>query len=130
MSKVQLSDRSNRTQCCQRLATAAIFVQKKMCCPGAMMKRWAPPTRNTLQHNTASITKDLICLMLSSVCFSKIYYALKEIKMLELETLLMFMNTVLVLIRLWPQIFKKWLKPYFKISLRKRLNFTTKIANF
>ena len=52
--------RSNRTQCCQRLATAATFPQKELCCPATMTLRWAPPTRYTLQRNAASIMKDLI----------------------------------------------------------------------
>ena len=46
-SEVQISGRSNRTQCCQRLATAAIFLQKKLCCLVAMTRRWAPQTRHT-----------------------------------------------------------------------------------
>ena len=32
----------------------------KLCCPGAMTRRWAPTTRYTLRRNTASIMKDLI----------------------------------------------------------------------
>ena len=52
--------RSNRTQCCQRLATAATFLRKELCCPGAMTQRWAPPTRYTLRRIRASIMKDLI----------------------------------------------------------------------
>ena len=39
-----ISGRSNRTQCCHRLATAATFVQKLLCCAGAKTRRWAPPT--------------------------------------------------------------------------------------
>ena len=53
---------TNRTQCCQRLATAATFLRKKLCCPGAMTRRWAPQTRYTLRRITASIIKDLIDL--------------------------------------------------------------------
>ena len=34
-SKVQISGRSNWTHCCQRLATAVIFLQKELCCPQA-----------------------------------------------------------------------------------------------
>ena len=63
-SEVQNSGRSNRTQCCQRLATAATFLQKELCCPGAMMRRWAPPTRYTLQRITASIMKEMRDLFL------------------------------------------------------------------
>ena len=44
----------------QRLATAATFLQKKLCCPGAMTRRWAPPTRYTLWRYAASIIKNLI----------------------------------------------------------------------
>ena len=40
--------RSNWRQCCQRLATAARFLRKKPCCPGAMTRRWAPNTRYTI----------------------------------------------------------------------------------
>ena len=57
----QISDRANRTQCCQRLATAATFLRMKLRCPGAMTRRLAPPTRYSLRRNTASIMKDLIC---------------------------------------------------------------------
>ena len=57
-SEVQTLGQSNRTQCCQRLTTAATFLQKMLCCPGAM--RWAAQTRYTLWRNTASIMKDLI----------------------------------------------------------------------
>ena len=56
----QLSGQSNRTQCCQWLATAATFLQKKLCCSGAMTQRWAPQTHYTLRRNRASIMKDLI----------------------------------------------------------------------
>ena len=31
--QVQISGRSNLTQCCQRLATAATFLRKELCCP-------------------------------------------------------------------------------------------------
>ena len=44
----------------QRLATAATFLRKELCCPGAMTRRWAPPTRYTLRRYAASIIKDLI----------------------------------------------------------------------
>ena len=59
-SEVRISGRSNRTQCCQWLAYAAIFLRRKLCCPGAMTRRWAPSTRFTLRRNTTSIMKDLI----------------------------------------------------------------------
>ena len=36
------------------------FLRKELCCPGAMTRRWAPPTRYTLRRNPASIMKDLI----------------------------------------------------------------------
>ena len=58
--------RSNPTQCCQQLATAATFLRKELCYPGAMTRRWAPPTRYTLRRNTASIMKDLIWFDLRS----------------------------------------------------------------
>ena len=45
---------------CQLLATASTFLLKNLCCPGAMMRKWAPPTCYTLRRNTASIMKDLI----------------------------------------------------------------------
>ena len=61
-SEIQISGRSNQTHCCQRLATAATFLQKKLRNPGAMTWRWAPPTRYTLRRNTASIMKDLILI--------------------------------------------------------------------
>ena len=52
----------------------------------------------------------------------------REIKMLEQETLF-------ILVHIWcyanmPQMFKKWAKPYFKVFLRKSLNFRTKIKKF
>ena len=36
---------------CQRLAIAATFFRKKLCCPGAMTPRWAPPNRYTLRRD-------------------------------------------------------------------------------
>ena len=57
-SEIQNLSRSNRTQCCQRLAATATFFQKELCCPGAMT-RWAPQTRYTLWRKS-SIMKDLI----------------------------------------------------------------------
>ena len=42
---------------CQRLATAATFLRKKLRCPGAITRRWAPPTRYTLRRITASVMK-------------------------------------------------------------------------
>ena len=59
-SEVQISGQSNRTQCCQRFATAATILQKKLCYPGAMTRRWAQQTRYTLWRVTASIMKDSI----------------------------------------------------------------------
>ena len=55
--------RSNRTQCCQWLTAAATFLRKKLCCPGAITRRLALPTRYRLQGNTASIMKDLMWLI-------------------------------------------------------------------
>ena len=60
---VQILRWSNRTQCCQQLATAATFLQVEPCCPGAMTRRWTPQTCYTLPHNTASIMKDLILIL-------------------------------------------------------------------
>ena len=40
-SEVQISGQSNRTQCCQRLATAATFLRKELRCLDAMTRRWA-----------------------------------------------------------------------------------------
>ena len=59
-SEIQIWGRSNRTQCCQRLATVATFLQMKLCCPDTMTRKWAPPTRYTLRRNAASMMKDLI----------------------------------------------------------------------
>ena len=53
-------------------------------------------------------------MTLSSVAFQKYIIALKEIKMLKLETLLMLVNNVL---RVWPHKFKKWTKPDLEIFL-------------
>ena len=50
----------DQTQCCQWLATAAAFLRKELCCLGAMMRRWAPPTRYMPRRITASIMKDMI----------------------------------------------------------------------
>ena len=50
MSEVQILGRSNRTQCCQRLVTAAAFLRKELCCLGAMTRRWAPA--NSLHTST------------------------------------------------------------------------------
>ena len=58
--EVQILGRSNRTQCCQRLTTAATFLRKELCCLGAMTWRWAPLTRYTFQRIIARIMKDLI----------------------------------------------------------------------
>ena len=48
MSEVEISGRSNRTQSCQQFAIAATFLQKGLCCPGAMTQRGVPSTRYTL----------------------------------------------------------------------------------
>ena len=55
------------TQCCQLLITAATFLRKELCCSGVMTRSWAPQTRYTLRHNTASITKDLVWLIRKKV---------------------------------------------------------------
>ena len=60
-----------------RLATAAAFLQKKLCSPGAMTQRWALPTRYTLCHNTARIIKKLISLE-SSCTLPRIYRNCKQ----------------------------------------------------
>ena len=54
---IQILGRSNRTQCRQRFATAAIFPQKKLAYPEAMTRKWAPQTRYTLLRNTVNIEK-------------------------------------------------------------------------
>ena len=59
-SEVQISGRSNRTHYCQRLATAATFLQKKLCCPCVMTRRWAPPTCYTFRRSTARLMKHFI----------------------------------------------------------------------
>ena len=56
---VQISGRSNRTQRCQRLTTAATFLWKELHCQGTTTQRWAPQTLYTLRRNTASIMKGL-----------------------------------------------------------------------
>ena len=56
MSEVQISSRSNWTQSCQRLATAATFLRKELCFSGAMTRRWAPQTCYRLPRNTTSTT--------------------------------------------------------------------------
>ena len=48
---------SVKLESCQRLATAATFLRKKLCCPGAMSRQWAPQTRFTLRRNTARVIK-------------------------------------------------------------------------
>ena len=40
-SEVQVSGRSNRAQCCLQLANGTTFLQRELCCPGAMMRSWA-----------------------------------------------------------------------------------------
>ena len=48
---------SVKLESCQRLATAATFLRKKLCCPGARSRQWAPQTRFTLRRNTARVMK-------------------------------------------------------------------------
>ena len=62
-----LDDRSNRSQCCHRLATAATF-RKELCCPGSMTRIWAPPTCYTLRHNTVRIMKGLFLVTSKCEC--------------------------------------------------------------
>ena len=59
-SEVQISGLSNRTECCQQLATAATFLRKELCCTGAMTRRWGSQPRYTFRRNTTSIMKDMI----------------------------------------------------------------------
>ena len=47
-----------RLKCCQKLTPAVTFLQKELCCPGAMARIWAPSIHYMIRHNTAS--KDLI----------------------------------------------------------------------
>ena len=50
-------------QCCQRLATAATFLQKEQSSLGAMTRKWAPANSlHAFQCNTASIKKSLILI--------------------------------------------------------------------
>ena len=37
-----------------RLATAITFIQKKLCCSGAMTRSWAVQSRYVFRHNFAS----------------------------------------------------------------------------
>ena len=68
--------------------------------------------------------------MLSSVCFSRIYYR-KETKMLKLETLFMLVNAVLYeygprfCVYDYTYCLQKWveLKPHLKVFLRKSFKF-------
>ena len=48
---------SVKLESCQWLATAATFLRKELCCPGAMSRQWAPQTRFTLRRNTARVIK-------------------------------------------------------------------------
>ena len=50
---LKFKSRLNGTQCFQRLATTAIFLRKELGWPGAMPRRWASLTRDTLWYNTA-----------------------------------------------------------------------------
>ena len=54
----------NQTQSCQRLATTATFLRKERCCLAGMTWKRAPQTRYMLWHNTVSIMKDLIIIMI------------------------------------------------------------------
>jgi len=46
---------------------------QELCCLGAMMQRWAPPTRYTLQRNTARKMKGLV------FCFIEISFFLSTL---------------------------------------------------
>ena len=51
--------KSNR--CCKRLIiTAVVILRKKLCCPGAITRRWDAQARYKLWRNIANITNDLI----------------------------------------------------------------------
>ena len=65
-------------QCCQRLATAATFLRKELCCPGVLTRRWAPPTRYTLRRNPASIMKHLILIWFTFSKSEKSTWVLSE----------------------------------------------------
>ena len=69
--QVSISGGWNRTQCCQRLVTAATILRKELCYPGAMTRRWAPPTRYTLWRNTASMKKNLILIWLDLISLQR-----------------------------------------------------------
>ena len=72
-------------------------------------------------------------MMLSSVCFPRIYYR-KKIKMLELETFFVLVNAVLykhpTRFCLYEYSPKKLAILRLKVFLRKSLNFRTKLENF
>ena len=57
---VQMSDRSNWTLSCQRLAIAATFLRMELCRMGIMTRKWTPQSRYTLRRNTACIIKDFV----------------------------------------------------------------------
>ena len=74
--EVQILIRSNWTRCCQRLATTATFLWRKLFCPGAITWRRAPQTRYTLQSNTASVMKNSILIWYSN-CFKNLRNVIK-----------------------------------------------------
>ena len=51
-SEIQIWDRLNQTQFCQRLVTAATFLWKELWSFGAMTRRWVSQTRYTLRRST------------------------------------------------------------------------------
>ena len=84
-SVAQASGQSSRTQCCQRLATAATFLRKKLCCLQATTRRWASPTRYTIRRKTANIIKRMICF--GSLLFSvRVWTYMTEISSFALIT--------------------------------------------
>ena len=56
--EVQISGNSNATQCCQWLATTAIFLRMELCYPGAITRRWTQQTRYATRHDITNIIDD------------------------------------------------------------------------
>ena len=54
---VEVQSRAGQIRHSQRFTTTASFLQRKLCYPGAMTRRWATQTRHTLRRSTATIMK-------------------------------------------------------------------------
>ena len=57
-SELPISGRSNQTQCCERLATAATLLRKELRCLKAQWRRDGPGNSLHASRNTASMIKD------------------------------------------------------------------------